>query len=517
VSTEKKDFSAKALTFGLVNAVILYFAAGALPLPDTASPYAAQMAAGITGFVATCWLASAIPLGAASLLPLALMPMLGVMPLNKIAVAYAHPVIWMLFGGFVLALGVERWNLHHRIALGIIHRVGVEPKRLVLGFMVASAFLSMWLSNTATTLLLLPIALALVATLKDAGGVGEEDEKNFSFTLLLGIAYAASLGGLGTPIGTAPNALYLSNYDVFEAQGAPAMSFLLWMAVAVPVVLIMIPLVWWLLTHILAPAHVNLGNAQEILDAESEKLPPMDSAERRMLGLFAVAAILWSTRRDIDLGAFSIPGWWNLFPVENAQYIGEGAISVLLCLAAFLIPSGRKPGQALINWETANKVPWDILLLIGGGIGIAKSFAATGLAEGVALALKPIAASTPALAMVILIAFMMTFLTEVTSNTATTALLLPILSSTAIAAQMDPRLLMLPATLSASCAFMLPIATPPNAIVFSSGKIPMQRMARVGFWINLLGVVVVSAVIWFIAVPLLGIDTQGMPAWAAKG
>lgn len=505
--TITKDAHPYRLLLGVALAVVLHALAGLLPYADGVDVGAAQMAAAVTALVAVAWLTGALALGAASLLPLVLLPLLGVMPIDQAATAYAHPIVVMYFGGFVLALGVERWGLHRRLALNIILRAGVKPGRLVLGFMVAAALLSMWLNNTSTTLLLLPIAVALVESMNRAGAISEGGQKHFAFALLIGIAYACSIGGMATPIGTPPNAIFMGVYSPFEEAGAEPVTFLLWLAVGLPLVVVLLPLVWLLLTKVLAPLESGVPAARGVVETEARALAPMDHAERRMLGLFILVALLWTTRDDLDLGKIgTIPGWWHLFPVENAKAIGDGAVAVFVAILAFLVPSGRKPGQALMNWGTAKKLPWDILLLMGGGIAIARSFEVTGLAEAVGLALKPVAGGLPPLLLVPLVCVGMTLLTEVTSNTATTALLLPILASTATALGIDPLLLMLPATFSASCAFMLPIATPPNAIVFSSGMIPMGRMARTGLWINLLGVVVITLVTWLIAVPVLGID-----------
>jgi solute carrier family 13 (sodium-dependent dicarboxylate transporter), member 2/3/5 len=516
------DFYPKRLGLAAILGCVAYALCSLLPFPAGTPTYPAQMAGAVTAFVATCWLSSALPLGAASLLPLPLLSMLGVLPLATqkgygAATSYAHPILWMFFGGFILAIGIERWGLHKRIALLIISRFGVNPSRLVLGFMVASAFLSMWLMNTSTTLMLLPIAMALVSSMSASGALNEETERNFAFTLLLGIAYAASIGGTATPIGTAPNALYLSNYVPLEEAGAPKMTFLLWMGVGLPFAVLMVPLVWLLLTKVLAPVAGANPQAKAILDKQAQSMAPMDRAEKSMLALFVLAALMWTTRRDIGLGGgFSIPGWWNLMPVPHAKYIGDGSVAMFVALLAFVLPSGRRRGQALMDWEHARKMPWDIILLIGGGIAIAEAFRTTGLALAVGLALKPLISSLGPLALVILVSTAMTFLTEVTSNTAMTSLLLPILLAACQSAGIDARLLMLPATFSASCAFMLPIATPPNAIVFSSKRISMARMARVGFFVNLLGIVMITLLMWWVAIPLLGIEVEGPPTWLHK-
>lgn len=508
------SFKPKLFPLALLAGASAYLLTGALPFDG--DPYRGQMAAGITALVAVCWLSNVIALGAASLLPLGLMPLFGVLDIQEASSAYAHPVIWMFFGGFILALGIERWGLHRRIALNIVIRIGAEPTRLVLGFAIAAAALSMWLNNTAMTLLLLPIATALIDSMERAQGVTGTNAKNFAFSLLIAIAYACSIGGIATPIGTAPNAMLLSNYAAYEEAGAPPLTFPIWMSSGVPLVALMIPIVWLLLTRVLAPVTGENPRAREILENEARSLPPMSVPERRMGLVFLAAALLWTFRRDIDLGTLgSIPGWWRLFPVGDAESMGDATVAALVAVTSFVIPAGDRRSDALMNWETARRLPWDILFLIGGGIAIAKSFSSTGLALALGESIQPILQAMPTLGMVLTVCFAMTFLTEVTSNTAMTALMLPVLGGTALALDVDPRLLMVPATFSASCAFMLPIATPPNAIVFSSGRISMVRMARVGFVINLIGVALITLTVWLLSVPVMGISLDAAPAWAA--
>ncbi len=512
---EPVPFKPHLLPLALFVAALLYLGAGLLPFDGESYP--AQMAAAVTGFVAVCWLTNLISLGAASLMPLALMPMLGVLPIDETSSSYAHPVIWMFFGGFVLALGIERWGLHRRIALNIVVRVGADPARLILGFAIAAGALSMWLNNTAMTLLLLPIALALIDSMEKAEGVSGENAKNFAFALLLSIAYGCSIGGIGTPIGTAPNAIMLSNYAPFEEAGAPPLTFAVWMASATPLVLVMIPLTWFLLVRFLSPVRGENPEARKVLEREAASLPKMSVPEFRMAVVFVCAALMWTFRRDITLGELgTIPGWWRLFPVEDARFMGDAAVSAVVCVASFLIPAGEGRPGGLMNWETTRRLPWEILFLIGGGIAIAQSFSSTGLAVSIGRAIQPLLGAVPPILMIGLVCLAMTFLTEFTSNTATTALMLPVLGGTALALEVDPRLLMLPATYSASCAFMLPIATPPNAIVFSSGRISMAEMARVGMVINLMGAVLITLAVWFFMVPAMGIEVDAYPEWARR-
>jgi len=503
-----------ALALGVGFAV--FFAARWLPFQPGAQVLPARITAGVTALTAACWLGAALPIGAASLLPLALMPMLGAMPVKLIAPAYAHPIVWMFFGGFVLALGIERWGLHRRIALRIVQRAGVVPSRLILGFMAAAGFLSLWLNNTATMLLLFPVLTALVRGLRDTHAMSEKGHANFAYALLLGTAYACSIGGIGTPIGTAPNALFLSQYDVFRKAGAPAVTFVQWMAFGIPLVAVFIVLAWLVLTRLAAPQDHGSEHARVILEREASKLPPVSPAERRMAALFVAAAVLWVFRSDIALGSLgTVPGWWRLTHVPDAEFIGDGAVAVLVALLAFVVPAGTRRGQALMDWQTAKGLPWDILLLIGGGIAIADSFTATGLAGAVGATLAPLAQSIPPFGMLVVVCLLMTFLTEVTSNTAITALMLPVIASMSSRAGVDPRIWMLGATISASCAFMLPIGTPPNAIAFGTGQIPITRMARTGLWMNLAGVALVSGWVWFVAAPVMGVDVHARPGWNA--
>lgn len=509
-----RDFYPLRLLLAVAIGIGMYMGSGSLPFPDLANAYPARMVAAITAVTTTCWLTHALPLGAASLLPLVLMPFLGASTMDRVAGKYTHPVIWMFFGGFILALGVERWQLHRRIALGILRHAGIRPSRLVLGFMLGSGFLSMWMNNTSTTLLLFPIATALVHNMTHAKAVSAQGADRFAFALLLSIAYGASIGGMGTPIGTAPNLLFLANYTPFEAAGAPPVTFMMWMMIGIPLVGLMLPITWWLLTHVMAQQEAGDPMAHAIIEAEAKALPPMDHAERRMLAMFVMAAVLWITRRDIPLGGLgTLPGWWHMLPITHPESVGDAAVGMLVALLMFVIPSGRKPGEALMNWQHAKHLPWDILFLIGGGIAIADGFAETGLSQTLGIVLSGWAKQLPPFALIVSVCAMMTFLSEVTSNAAITALMLPIVASTSVALGLDPRVLMLPATWAASCGFMLPIATPPNAIVYASGRISMGGMARAGFLVNVLGIVLISCITWFLLIPAWGIVLDQAPAW----
>ena len=420
------------------------------------------MCGAVTALCAVWWVTEPIPIPATSLIPFAAFPLAGVLDHKGVATSYGHSLILLLLGGFMLSMAMERSGAHRRLALGMVRIVGgVGGRRLVLGFMIAAAALSMWISNTATTLMLLPVALAVV----DQG-----DNKKLTTPLLLGMAYAASVGGIGTPVGTPPNVILMGVYN--EVTGEEY-SFLEWMKIGVPVVIIMVPLMWLWLTR-------GLGHATKKLDLPDPG--PWRKPEVRVLTVFALTALAWITRSEPN------GGWSALI---GAPGVGDATVALAAVVIMFLVPNGEK--STLLDWPTAAKIPWGLLILFGGGIAIARAFGESGLSTALGNVLSALA-SWPLLAMLIVICVSVTFLTEVTSNTATTSLLMPILASAAIAASVDVRLLMVPAAISASCAFMLPVATAPNAIVFGTDKFTTSKMAREGFALNLVGALAITLV-----------------------
>ncbi|MHC4077333.1 MAG: SLC13 family permease [Planctomycetota bacterium] len=504
----------RALFLGVVLGAVAFWLSGYLTFP-TEDAYPGRMALAVTVLTATCWLSQCLPLAPASLIPLALMPLLGVAPMSQVAPAYADPILWLFFGGFVLALAIQRWNLHRRIALTVIAKVGLRPRRLVLGFMLAGLALSMWISNTGTSLMLLPIGIALIDRLDKGGMLDREALPGFGVALMLGIAYGCSVGGTATPIGTGPNLLFLSRYERLEQVGAPPITFLDWMVLFVPFAILLGLLIWAILVFVLYRLPKGSARAGEVIHEELRKMGRMSSAERRVLVLFGIAVLLWVTRRG---------GWADLLGLEvlqqtgagttmTIQFTADGTVALLVAICAFLVPSGGRGSPTLMNWQTARQLPWEILILLGGGIAIADAFKETGLSVALAGLLRPaVDALSPILA-IALIVLLVTFLTEVTSNTATTALMLPLLASMAHGTGQDPRMFMLPAAIAASCAFMLPIATPPNAVVFSSGRVTMGQMARCGVLLNFVSVAVITLWAWIWLFPLLGVDPGATPAW----
>jgi sodium-dependent dicarboxylate transporter 2/3/5 len=419
----------------------------------------------ITTLCAVWWVLEPIPIPATSLIPFALFPLLGVLDHKGVATAYGHSLILLLLGGFMLSMAMEKSGAHRRLALGMVRMVGgVGGKRLVLGFMIAAAVLSMWISNTATTLMLLPVALAVLQ---------QTDDDSLAVPLLLGMAYAASVGGIGTPVGTPPNVILMG---VYQEHTGKEISFASWMKIGVPVVVIMLPIIWLWITR-------NLKSTGEKLALPDPG--PWRPAERRVLSIFGLTALAWVTRSE------PFGGWSALI---GAPGVGDSTVALTAVVVLFLFPDGE--GDRLLDWETAARIPWGLLILFGGGIAIARAFGVSGLSTALGQALSALA-SWPMLGMLLAICLCVTFVTEVTSNTATTSLLMPILAAAATAAAVDPRLLMVPAAISASCAFMLPVATAPNAIVFGTGKVTTSRMAREGIALNLIGGVVITLVCYF--------------------
>lgn len=408
------------------------------------------------------WVFEPIPIPVTSLLPLAVLPLLGVLTPAEVGQAYGSPLILLLLGGFLLSKAMEHSGAHRRIAMGMVRLVGASSgRRLVLGFMVASAALSMWISNTATTLMLLPVVLAVL----DAS----EHKAELAVPLLLGVAYAASVGGMGTPIGTPPNLIFM---QIYEQTTGEAIGFTRWMSWALPVVFLMIPCMALLLTR-----HLRGAVAVELPEQG-----PWRTRERRVMLVFGLTALAWITRSE-PFGGWS--AWLDL-PQAN-----DASVALLAVLAMFLIPDGR--GHRLLTWERANTIPWGVLLLFAGGICLAKGFVNSGLSDLMGAWLSGMTA-IPTFALLLLICLAVSFMTETTSNTASTTLLMPVLAAAAVAAGIAPELIMVPAAMSASCAFMLPVATAPNSVVFGSGLIRTARMAREGFLLNLLGAVVISSV-----------------------
>jgi len=464
--------------------------------------------AAVALLMAIWWITEAIPIPATALLPVALFPLLGIMTGRAVAGTYFNHIIFLFIGGFIMALAMQRWNLHRRIALRIITLIGGSPRRIVLGFMVANAFLSMWISNTAATMMMVPIALAVIIKIRESDD--SPAVAHFATGLLIGIAYAASIGGLATLIGTPPN-LSFSRIFAIYFPNAPEVTFAQWFAFGLPLSVLMLFSAWGLIVLLFVRQRDTLKLNVELFRDEYRRLGRMSGEERTVLILFIVMALLWLFRRDISAGSLTIPGWSRVFP--SPSFIDDGTVAIAVALLLFLIPARSQPGTRLMNWSTATKLHWGIVLLFGGGFALATGFKESGLSAWLAGQLTGLG-GLPPVVLTGSVCTLLTFLTELTSNTATTEMVLPLLGSLAVAIHTHPLILMIPATLSASCAFMLPVATPPNAIVFGSGEVSMSDMIRAGIVLNLVGIVVITGMTFALGLTVFDIGLGQLPAWA---
>ena len=442
-------------------------------------------------WMAIWWVTEALPIPVTSLLPLVILPSAGVAPLREISASYMHPVVVLLMGGFIFAKAIERWNLHERIALNVIGRFGTRPSALIAGFMVASALLSMWISNSATSIMMMPIALSLAGSVFAAEDP-QEDFARYAFTsaLLLGIAYGCSIGGLGTPIGT-PTNLIIMGY--LTEMGGVEISFTQWMMIGLPTVAIMLPIAWLVLTRWAFKLDRSTFSAsQTVLDERKRALGSLATPEKRTIAAFAVIATLWLTGPLYREWSVTVDGEiWQ--PLAGLSDHVVAIIAVILC---FLIPAGEegsgKGSGKLLNWSTAESIPWGTLLLFGGGLAMAGAINSTGLGAYFGNTLSGLSA-LPLFLLIILIVAIVLFLTEITSNVATASVVAPILGAMALNAGLPLETILIPIALAASCAFMLPMATGPNAVVFSSGKVSMSTMIRTGFLLNLCAIMALAA------------------------
>ncbi|MDH4229336.1 MAG: SLC13 family permease [Nitrospirota bacterium] len=508
-------------TAGLLTGPLLFLLT--LVLPEASGLSAAgQRTGGVALWMAVWWITEAVPLYVTGLLPLALFPLLHIVNGKGLASQYGHNLLFLFLGGFMLARAVERWNLHERIALRIVHAVGVSPRRLVLGMMVATAFLSLWISNTAATLIMLPIGTAILLEAAMAAGTRVEEHPELTkmaTVMMLGITYAASVGGMGTLVGTVPNIVFAAQMSQLFPD-APDISFVAWMKVALPFVVVFVPLMWWLLTRWLFPLHLHeLPGGREVIDARLRALPPLAGPERRVAVVFLLTALAWVFRADLDLDVVRIPGWASLLGLDG--WVDDTTVAVVAALALFALPAGKHlpagiaptSTGALLDWDTARTIPWGLLILFGGGLALSKGVETSGLSVWIGDSLR-VFSGLPLAVMLVVMCYLVTFLTEVMSNTALTTLLMPVLGALAVSLGYNPLLFMFAATLCASCAFMLPVATPPNAIVFGSGLVTAPQMARAGIWLNLLAPPLILAVVYLLALPVLGIEPGGVPEWA---
>lgn len=479
---------------GPLLALLVYFYLGSL---DSLTPEAAKTGA-IATLMAVWWMTEAIPLPVTSLLPLVLFPLCDVLTLEAAAPSYANKFIFLFMGGFMIARAVEKWNLHRRIALLTVFLVGTQPNRLVAGFMLATAGLSMWISNTAATVMMLPIGLSLVTLLSEQlqqadrrrGGSG----KNFAICMMLGIAYAASIGGMATLVGT-PTNLFLAG---FASDNQISIGFGRWMLFATPLAAVLLVSTWLLLTRLVFPIRVErLEGSHALLRQELAKLGRVSRGEATVLTVFAMTALAWILREPL------INVRWVVESLPLIVKLDDTIIALIGMIALFLIPVDFRKGEAALDWETAVNIPWGVLLLFGGGFCLAEAVDDSGLAKWIGTRVEVLDLST--FALMVAVVTLVVFLTELTSNTPTAATFLPILYGVAQSMSLDPMLLLVPATLAATCAFMLPVATPPNAIVFGSGHIEIRSMVKAGWWLNLLSIALISFWMWLVGTRVFGV------------
>ena len=467
--------------------------------PEGLSP-AAQSTLACAAWIAVWWTMEVIPIAATALLPIVLFPMTGALPLDETTASYGHKYVFLFVGGFLIAIAIEKWDLHRRIALRIISLIGTSVNRIILGFMVATAFLSMWISNTATTVMMLPIGMAIVSQLKDNPASKGDEHLTFGKGLMLAIAYAASIGGMATLIGTPPNLILAG---VLEESYGVEISFLQWMKFGLPIAILLLVICWFYLTQFAFAKGRDLAMPKQFPGGKAEierliaTLGKMSREERIVLVVFAATAFCWMFR------AYLIQPF---FPE-----VDDTIIAVFFALILFLIPSKKDKKGMLLNWEEAVKLPWGILLLYGGGLALASAFSETGLADWIGMQLTNIENVSLLLLLLILIASV-NFLTEITSNLATTAMLLPVIVPVALIFDVHPFILMAGVTVAASCAFMLPVATPPNAIVFGSGYLRIPDMVKTGIWMNIISIFLLTIITYYFLPYLWDFIPDSFPA-----
>jgi sodium-dependent dicarboxylate transporter 2/3/5 len=489
---------------GLILGAALFFFLILIGDFNPAQPQINTMAA-IAVLMAVLWITEAIPLAATSLIPLIFFPITGILSADDIAASYINSIIFLFLGGFLIAIAMEEWALHKRIALKIISILGGSPTSIVLGFIIAGAFLSMWISNTATALMLLPIGLAIIQKLENE--FGEKRIHSFAVILFLSLAYSCSIGGIATLIGTPPNLVMVKMLNILFPE-APEISFGNWMLLALPVSILMLCAVTVLLTKILFKLDEDVKLDRNFIKNEYKQLGKFSFEEKAVSVVFFLTALLWIFRTNIDFGFIVVPGWSNLLP--TSEFINDGTVAITMATILFLIPSKSKK-RALLDHNSFNKVPWGIILLFGGGFALAKGFSSTGLSDFIGHQLSGLQTISP-IFIILITAFTINFLTELTSNTAVTQMILPILASVSVGIGLNPLMLMLTATISASMAFMLPVATPPNTIIFASGRIRISEMAKTGVILNITGVIIVTLLVYFVGTMIFGLNT--FPAWA---
>ncbi|MDP8977459.1 MAG: DASS family sodium-coupled anion symporter [Actinomycetota bacterium] len=454
--------------------------------------------------MATWWVTEALPIAATALLPIVLFPLTGVLGIEDATAPYANDLIFLFMGGFMIALAMQRWGLHRRIALVTVRAVGTSPVRLIGGFMLATAFLSMWVSNTATTVMMLPIGVSVLQLVFDRldqdtseGSLTGRGATRFATCLMLAIAYAASIGSLATIIGTPPNTFVVA---FLQQEAGVSIGFGQWMLFGLPLAAVFLVIGWVMLTRVLYPPEIDeVPGGREMIQRELDEIGPVSRGEKTVGVVFAVTALLWIFRSPIS-GSSLIASFW-----PSIRFLDDASIAIGAAIALFLIPVDRRHGAFALDWRTAVQLPWGVLLLFGGGLSLAAAVTETGVDVYIGEQVGALG-GLPTLLLVVLVVTLVIFLTEFTSNTATTAAVVPIMAGVAGGLGYGPVVLVVPAALAATCAFMLPVATPPNAIVFGSGHITIPQMVRAGIWLNLVAIVMVTLAMYALGFTVLGAE-----------
>ena len=481
---------------GLLLGPLLFLLIIGLFRPDGLA-YAGVAVLATTAWMATWWITEAVPIAVTALLPIVLFPLMGGLELDATTAAYGHRYVFLFLGGFLIAMTIEKWQLHRRIALGTIALIGSNVRMIILGAMVATALLSMWISNTATAVMMLPIAAAIVAQLRDDPSTPEVDENDqFGKAFMLAVAYSASIGGMASLIGTPVNLVLVG---VVENAFGVEITFAQWFMIGFPVSVLLLAICWWYLTRVAftfdKPGFAG-GRAE--VRRQLVELGPMSREEKKVLVVFSLTALAWIFRTSL-LQPF-VPG------------LDDPIIAMVGGIALFLIP-GKRFDEPLLEWHEAVRLPWGIILLLGGGFALADGFGGSGLSDFIGGSLR-VPEQVGLIVVILLITAAVNFLTEITSNVATTSMLMPVFAAAALPLGIHPYAMMVPATLAATCAFMLPVATPPNAVVFGSGYLSIPDMVRAGLWLNLVSIAVITLFCYFVLPLLWGFDPTVVPDWA---
>jgi len=498
---------------GKAIGLLAFFIILLVPIDPALIPIEARYVLAVTILMAIFWVTEAIPLEVTALLPIVLFPLLGVLSVREATTPYADPVIFLFMGGFIIAMSMQRWGLHRRIALSIINIVGTSPRRLILGFMVATAFLSMWISNTATAMMMIPIAIAIIATVMPGVNTKlnemNEEQRDFAGCLVIAVAYAANIGGIGTIIGSPPNGIFIAQMKVLFPE-APEIDFFTWMKFGIPLATMLIPIVWlWLIKVPYRHLPRKLSQAKDVIKQEMEDLGPMSRGEQWTLFVFLLAAFCWIFASTKVIGGVTVPGLDIILPGIN-----DTVIAIFAAILLFILPVNWKEGIFTMNWEWAEKIPWGILILFGGGLCLSAAFIKSGLAKLIVDSFSMLHL-LPIIAIVLIIALVVSLLTEVSSNTAIASVMMPIMAVTSVSMGLHPYVLMMTAAVCASLAFMLPVATPPNAVAFGTGYIDIRTLVRSGWALNLMGVFFWTIFLFTVVMWAVGFTTD-IPVWAVN-